>query len=145
MPQKAETIENKAVAALLDTYPADVRAHMLALRALIYQLAHEAQAGAVEESLKWGEAAYRAPKGSTVRMAWKSETPDVFGLYFICTTSLLDTFKMLYGDLLRFKGNRAILLQADAPLPIEELKTCLTLALTYHQRKHLPLLGARPA
>lgn len=133
------------MAALLEGYPANVRAHMLALRALIYQLADESQAGAVEESLKWGEAAYRTPRGSTVRMAWQAETPEVFGLYFICTTSLLDTFKMLYGDLLRFEGNRAILLEADAPLPIEELKTCLTLALTYHQRKRLPLLGARPA
>ena len=64
-------------------------------------------------------------------------------MYFNCNTSLVDTFKAIYGDVFTFAGNRAIVFGETAELPIEELKHCISLALTYHRVKHLPLLGFR--
>ncbi len=44
--------------------------------------------------------------------------------------------------MLRFEGNRAVLFDVDTSIPVAELKHCISLALTYHKVKHLPLLGA---
>ena len=51
-------------------------------------------------------------------------------------------FRELYAEELEFQGNRAIILSLSQPLPEAVIKHCLELALTYQQRKHLPLLGA---
>jgi hypothetical protein len=62
-------------------------------------------------------------------------------MYFHCKTRLVDTFKVLYADSFHFEGNRAIIFNVDDKIPIEALKHCITLSLTYHHRKNLPLLG----
>ena len=65
-----------------------------------------------------------------------------YAMYFNCNTSLVDTFKELYGDLFNFEGNRAIVFNETDELVVNELKHCISLALTYHRVKRLPLLGA---
>ncbi len=40
-----------------------------------------------------------------------------------------------------FEGKRAIVFRESDELPVEQLKHCVSLALTYHRVKHLPLLG----
>jgi hypothetical protein len=113
------------------------------LRQLVFDVAKETDGvGEIEETLKWGEPSYLAKGGSTIRMDWKSKTPDQYALYFHCKTKLVDTFKELYRDKVTFEGNRAIIFDQHDELPIEALKHCIALALTYHQRKDLPLLGA---
>ncbi len=112
------------------------------LRQLILDTAAETEGvDEVEETLKWGEPSYLSPSGSTVRIAWKKKTPDQYAIYFHCRTNLVDTFRELYSDRFRFEGNRAIVFFVNEELPIEELKHCIALSLTYHRRKHLPLLG----
>ena len=59
-------------------------------------------------------------------------------------TSLVDTFRELYGDVFMFEGNRAIVFGEADEIPVAELKHCISLALTYHRVKRLPLLGAGP-
>ena len=75
-------------------------------------------------------------------MDWKDKTPDQYAMYFNCNTSLVDTFKEVYGDTFKFAGNRAIVFNETDELPVNELKHCISLALTYHRVKRLPLLGA---
>jgi hypothetical protein len=77
-------------------------------------------------------------------MDWKVSKPTQYALYFHCQTRLVDTFKELYGQRFRYEGNRAIIFHQDDTVPVAELKHCITLTLTYHRRKHLPLLGACP-
>ena len=121
-----------------------MRKKLMALRQLVLDTASEAKdINEVEETLKWGEPSYRAKKGSTIRMAWKEAQPDQYAMYFICTTSLLDTFKVLYGDIFKFDGDRAIVFTESDEIPLDELKHCISLALRYHQLKHLPLLGSQ--
>ncbi|MBP8019153.1 MAG: hypothetical protein KAY82_03870 [Hylemonella sp.] len=37
---------------------------------------------------------------------------------------------------------RAMVFALGAPVPMDRVEHCLYLALTYHRRKHLPMLGA---
>ena len=61
---------------------------------------------------------------------------------FNCNTSLVNTFKAVYGDVFTFEGNRAIVFGEIDELRVNALKHCISLALTYHRVKHLPSLGA---
>lgn len=135
--------ENSDVAEIFNAYPQSIRKKMLFLRQLIFDTAMEIDGlGQVNETLKWGEPSYIVKGGSTVRMDWKRSSPAQYALYFHCRTRLVDTFREIYRDKFRFEGNRAIIFSENDEIPVEELKHCIALSLTYHKRKSLPLLGA---
>ncbi|HCM0846619.1 TPA: DUF1801 domain-containing protein [Vibrio parahaemolyticus] len=133
---------NKVVKARFEEYPENVRLRLEELRNLVFQIASELELGEIDESLKWGEPSYSVKTGSPLRMGWKLKSPNNYYLFFNCQTKLVDTFRELYGAELEFQGNRAIVLSLSKPLPETAIKSCLELALTYQQRKSLPLLGA---
>lgn len=137
-----EFIESEDVKNIIDGYPHEASDKLSELRALILQTAQETEGiDKLLETTKWGEPSYVAKSGSTIRMDWKEKTPDSYYLYFICSTELVSTFKLIFGEELKFEGNRAIELNLHEPVPIDPLKKCLKLALTYHKIKHLPMLG----
>jgi hypothetical protein len=135
---------NAAVAAKFDAFPPAVRARLLALRRLIFDVARDTPGvGAITETLKWGQPAYLTAEtgaGSTVRIDGRLASPGQYALYFHCQTTLVETFRTLFADELRFDGRRAIVLEAAEPLPEDVLAVCLQAALTYHLQK-----AARPA
>ena len=136
-------IENPDAARVFDSYPEPIRKKMMRLRQLVLDTALETEGvDALEETLKWGEPSYLTKGGSTIRMDWKDRTPDQYAMCFNCNTSLVNTFKAVYGDMFTFEGNRAIVLGEIDDLPVNALKHCISLALTYHRVKHLPSLGA---
>lgn len=138
-----EPISNPEVEAVFENYPEPIREKMLSLRRVVFETAAETDGvGTVKETLRWGEPSYITDGGTTVRMDWKPSDPDQYALYFHCQTAVVDTCKEVYGDVLRCEDNRAIVFDEDQELPVEEVKHCLSMALTYHDRKHLPLLGA---
>jgi len=141
MTQKIRSMP-QVVADKFAAYPDDIQKRMHALRGLAIGCEGEPHIDAIEETLKWGEPSYLAKHGSTVRMDWKEGAPQQIGLYFNCNSSLIETFKEIYGDLFRYEKNRAVLLAVDGRLPSAQIKHCILLALSYHKRKHLPLLGA---
>jgi hypothetical protein len=95
----------------------------------------------LDETLKWGEPSYLVKKGSTIRIDWKEKKPDQYALYFKCTSRLVSTFKLVYGNIFKFEGERAIIFKMEDNIPKSELKKCITAALLYHKVKHLPTLG----
>ncbi|WP_258097382.1 DUF1801 domain-containing protein [Marinoscillum pacificum] len=137
-----EIIESQEVYDLLESYPEKPREKLTELRSLIIEVAESLELPKLLETTKWAEPSYVVNKGSTIRMDWKSRTPDKFHLYFICSTELVSTFRFLFNEELEFEGNRAIVLDIDKPLPKPQLKKCIELALTYHKVKNLPFLGA---
>ena len=138
-----EEFKNTEVARVFDEYPEHVRQKMLFLRQLVFDTASETDnIGEIEETLKWGEPSYLTKGGSTVRMDWKKSQPAQYAMFFHCKTKLVDTFKELYGNTLHFDGNRAIVFNLEDKVPIDALKHCIVLSLTYHSRKTLPMLGA---
>lgn len=130
-----------AVKTVFDNYPSHVRSEMNALRELILESAEEIGLSELEETLKWGEPSYVAKKGSTLRMDWKPKDSNYYALYFQCTTRLVETFKVVFGDLFNYDGKRAIVLKIGDPIPREELKECIKATLTYHDVKKLVTLG----
>ncbi|MCU6707279.1 DUF1801 domain-containing protein [Paenibacillus sp. J5C_2022] len=137
------TIHNSKVANIFESYPVQIRTKLLFLRQLVFQTASETdEIEIVEETLKWSEPSYVTKFGSTLRIGWQKNNPHHYAMYFHCQTKLVETFKEIFGDLFRYEGNRAILFHENDPLPVDELKQCILLTLTYHKRKHLPLLGA---
>ena len=111
------------------------------LRELILEVASENDIDELEETLKWGEPSYLAKKGSTIRIDWKPKIPNQYAMYLQCTSKLIPTFKVVYKNTFEFEGNRAIIFKMDAKLPEVELKKCISICLTYHNVKQLPLLG----
>jgi len=134
-----KVIKNPAVAAVFDAYPPGIRSRLLRLRALIYQTAAEIEGvGELEETLKWGEPAYLTAKsgsGTTIRIHRRKACADQYALYVHCQTNLIDTFRSRFPDILQFEGNRAIVFLLQDELPIEPLRACIAMALTYHQKK----------
>jgi hypothetical protein len=127
-----------AVEAVFDAYPKPVKGRLLALRRLILDTAKATRGvGALEETLKWGQPSYLTPEtksGSTIRIDQVKPIPGQYAVYFHCQTNLVETFRELYPEL-RYRGNRAILLDAGQTLPETELRHCVALALTYHLGK----------
>ncbi|GKS09151.1 hypothetical protein YDYSY3_01510 [Paenibacillus chitinolyticus] len=135
-------IENTKVAAVFEHYPINIQKKLFFLRQLILDTASETDGvDSVEETLKWGEPSYVTKTGSTIRMGWKKSNPSQYALYFNCKTRLVEAFREIYSDKFIFEGNRAIVFNEEDDILIDELKQCISLSLTYHTRKHLPLLG----
>ena len=127
------------VAKTFDRYPAGVRKKLLALRTLIIEVAAQtAGVGPLEESLKWGEPAFvtaASKSGSTIRIAWKKAKPNQYAMYFNCQTTLIDSFKTMFPTTFKFEGNRALLFDEREDVPVEALRICVEMALTYHSKK----------
>ena len=134
--------ENKEVEKVFSNYPQEMREKLMLLRKLVIETASETEGvTSLEETLKWGEPSYLTKGGSTIRMDWKKSKPDQYAMYFNCNTKLVDTFKERYKNVFKYEGNRAIVFNKNDTVPISELKHCILLALTYHSRKNLLLLG----
>ena len=137
------SIDNQEVAQTFAQYPQDIREKLLFLRRLIFDTVEiMAQTEPLVETLKWGESSYLVKGGSTVRLGWSRKRPQHYGIYFHCQTTLVETFRELYPDVFCYDGHRAILFDLADDVPTEQLTHCILLALEYHHRKHLPLLGA---
>ena len=128
------------VAAVFAASPSALRARLLDLRRLIFETAAGLpEVGPLQEALRWGDPAYlttQTRSGSPIRINRRKASASEYAMYFQCQTSLVETFRTLFGNELRFEGNRAILLNLDAPAPSREtLAFCVEAALTYHARK----------
>ena len=136
-------ITDPKVNSVFSNYPKSVQKQMLHLRELVINTATKIEGlENLEETLKWGEPSYLTKHGSTVRIDWKAKNPEQYAIYFKCTSQLVPTFIIIYKNKFRFEGKRAIVFKLNEKIPDAELKHCITLALTYHKIKHLPLLGA---
>ena len=122
---------------VFNNYPTEYRDTLFIIRKLIYDIARNIpEVGAIEESLKWGQPTY-----STIET--KTGTPirlDRFGadkiaIFFHCQTTLISDFRTLFSSKLEFSKNRAIVLDFNKELPIDELSLCIEMALTYHLKK----------
>ncbi len=135
------SFENMQIASTFDGYPDYISKKLLVLRLLIFEVAEELDINDLEETLKWGEPSYVSKQGSTLRLAWRKSHPQQYGIFFNCKTSLIETYKEIYQDQFKYEGNRAIVFEQSETIPVDALKHCIELSLTYHNIKHLPMLG----
>jgi Domain of unknown function (DU1801) len=134
----ARPFADPAVAAVFDAWPTPLRRKLLLLRELIFKTAESlVRVGPLEETLKWGEPAYltaHSKSGSTIRISWKKSTPTQYAIYFLCQTNLVDGFRTLFPQGLKFEGNRAIVFNESDDFPRDAVALCIGRALTYHLR-----------
>jgi hypothetical protein len=132
-------IANPAVAAVFAQYPDKIRQRLLSLRGLILETANESPGvGKLEETLKWNEPAYlttESKSGSTIRIHRKPGSDSKYAMYFNCKTNLVDSFRTLFPTTFRYQGDRAIEFDVADKVPVEELKICISMTLTYHRKK----------
>lgn len=132
-------IENAEVAAVFDAYPKAIRMKLMFLRQLIFEVASRTDGvGALEETLRWGQPSYlttQTKSGSLVRIDQIKTQKGKYAVYFHCQTTLLDTFKEMYQGQFEFGGNRSIVFSTKDKVPINALRTCVAMALTYHRNK----------
>jgi len=133
---------NLSVQQKFTTYPEDIAVLLNSIRDLILNVAKQDGISDISETLKWGEPSYVSKIGSTIRIDWKAKYPDQYCVYFNCKTSLIETFKEIYGDIFIYEGNRAIVLKTKQVVPYKELAHCISMSLRYKKIKHLVLLGA---
>lgn len=132
-----ESVSDPDVAAVFCSYPEAVQPRLLALRELILTTAEATEGvGAIEETLRWGQPSYLTSEtgsGSTIRIAaTRPGSSHDFGMYFVCRTTLVAGFQHLFGDVFAYEGNRALLFTLDREVPVDQLRACIALALTYH-------------
>lgn len=139
---KLKIIKNSKVDKVFANYPDNVRDKIRFLRELVIETAEETEdLKELEETLKWGEPSFVTKNGSTLRMDWKEKTPDQYAMYFQCTSRLVETFRLVFGNKFQFEGNRAIVFKLNQKIPVFELKECIKASLTYHNVRHLITLG----
>jgi hypothetical protein len=138
MGAAAKPFEDPAVEAVFNACPAAVKRRMLALRAMVFEVAATTPGvGELQETLKWGEPAYltaQSKSGSTIRMA-PGKASTQYALHFNCNSRLVDTFRTLFPAEFIYEGNRSIVFDTAKEVPALALKFCIAMALTYHRNK----------
>ncbi len=141
-PMKSPPIPAE-VAAVFRNYSPPIKTCLIEVRQLIFSVAASTEGvGPLSETLKWGEPAYLteiSKSGSTIRLGRVSGRPDLCAIYFNCQTTLLDSFRTQFADVLTLAGDRAIILDPGQALQHLPLQICLSMALTYHRAKQLAI------
>jgi hypothetical protein len=129
--------DNGSVAAKFDALPPPLRLPLLHLRQTILEVGSGLpDIGGLVETLKWDEPAYhpvKARMGTTVRINALRGSDTQFALYVPCQTKLIEIFKQHYPADFTFEGKRAVLFESGKHIPIEPLRHCIGMALTYHR------------
>ena len=120
-------IKDATVAAAFAAFPAGERAGLMALRARVLAVALD-EGIEVEEALRWGQPAYLAERGTTIRLGVPKS--GGFAIYTHCQTTLISDFRALCPDL-RFEGNRAVHFAVE-DVPPKAIDMLIRAALTYH-------------
>jgi hypothetical protein len=119
------------------SWPAPARDQFNDMRALILKAAQDADVGPLDESLKWGQPAWRprrARQGSTLRLNWQDSAPQSLTLYVDCKTTISDTMRDIYPTEFEYETNRALRVPIGAPLPIQAIDHLARLTFTYHRK-----------
>jgi hypothetical protein len=131
--------ENLEVAAIFDASPKQVRDKLMNLRQLIFDTAKSIkEVGELEETLKWNQPSYltiKSKSGSLIRIDKLKNQNDRYAIYFLCQTTLVESFKGMFGDKLIYEGNRAIHFDVNDDFPVSEITKCISMALTYRLAK----------
>lgn len=131
-------IENPAVAGAFQRFPDGIRAKLLELRDLIYDVAAATEGvGKLLETLKWGQPSYlttETKSGSTLRLGATKDGRHA-GLYVHCQTDILTSFQDRFPTAFNYQGRRGILFGEGDDLQAQKLRACIAHGLTYHLRK----------
>jgi len=120
------------------TWPLAAQQHLLALRAIAFEVSRQADIGPLDETLKWGQPAWRPRRprtGSTLRVNWSPSHPGHLMAFVDCKTDLASQMSTRFPGQFRNDGTRALAFDLDGALPQHAIWQLANLTFTYHQRK----------
>lgn len=126
------------ILARVETWPEAAQSHFMRTRALVHDVATSAEIGALDESLKWGQPAWRpkrARTGSTLRVDWSPSTPDRLLAFVDCKTDLAAQMDTRFPGQFHNDGRRALAFETHVPLDEDAVWQLAHLTLTYHKAK----------
>lgn len=119
------------------SWPTQASDFLLRIRPILYEAAEVGGFGPLEESLKWGEPAWRPVKprtGSTLRIAWPPNSPNELGLFVNCKTKISGIVTDVYPNSFRHIAPRALFVNCDKPLPTDAIAYLATVTFGWHKR-----------
>ncbi|MEM8654492.1 MAG: DUF1801 domain-containing protein [Pseudomonadota bacterium] len=119
-------------------WPEAAQTHFVSMRAIVHEVADDADIGPLDESLKWGQPAWRPRRpriGSTLRVDWSPDTPDRFMAFVDCKTDLAAQMDARFPGRFHNDGRRALGFDLGTPLNKDAIWTLAHLTLTYHRAK----------
>lgn len=123
--------DDPKVAAAFNALPSGARTGALALRELVFETARTLPAARpLQEALRWGQPAYLAPKGSTIRLGGHKSAG--FALFVHCQSRLIGDFTTAFPGEDQIEGNRAVLFDDPAQIDPTRHGWLIARALTYH-------------
>lgn len=123
-----------------ESWPAPAQSHFVRLRSIVHDVATKAEIGPLDESLKWGQPAWRpkrARTGSTLRVDWSPATPDRLMAYVDCKTNLAAQMDTRFPGQFHNDGRRALGFSLRTALDEDAVWQLAHLTLTYHRAKRL--------
>ncbi len=130
-----ELFQTEDVAVHFASWPKDLRARILGLRGMIFDVAEKTDGvGKIVETLKWNVPAYltTAPKsGTTIRLEGNGET-GTYGLYVPCSTTLIAQCREIYPKIFTYNKNRGLMFEQNSMIDEDALCHFVAMALTYH-------------
>jgi hypothetical protein len=119
------------VADAYDALPKEARTGALILRELVFETAASLPtAQPLQEALRWGQPAYLAPKGSTIRIGTHKSAR--FAMFVHCQSRLMGDFTSAFPEEDQIDGNRAVLFDDPAQIDPTRHGWLIARALTYH-------------
>ncbi|MEX0312474.1 MAG: hypothetical protein AB3N17_19780 [Tateyamaria sp.] len=126
------------ILARTEGWPAAAQGHFARMRTLVYEVAAAADVGPLDESLKWGQPAWRPQRprvGSTLRVDWSPATPDRLMSFVDCKTDLAAQMETRFPGQFHNDGRRALGFDLHRPLDDDAVWQLAHLTLTYHRAK----------
>lgn len=120
------------------TWPENAQTCFAQLRGIVHDVATQADIGPLDESLKWGQPAWRpkrARTGSTLRVDWSPETPNRLLAFVDCKTDLAAQMDNRFPKQFHNDGRRALGFDLNAPLDEDAVWHLAHITLTYHRSK----------
>ena len=120
------------------TWPTQAQAHFADLRHLVHEVAAAIDVGPLDESLKWGQPAWRprrARTGSTLRVDWSPATPDRLLAFVDCKTDIAAQMDLRFPGQFGNDGRRAMGFDLEGALPRDALWQLAHMTLAYHRNK----------
>ncbi|WP_299591736.1 hypothetical protein [uncultured Tateyamaria sp.] len=120
------------------TWPETAQSHFLHLRGIVHDVATSADIGPLDESLKWGQPAWRPKRprtGSTLRVDWSPTIPDRLMTFVDCKTDLATQMDNRYPNQFHNDGRRALGFDLDTALDAHAVWHLAHITLTYHRAK----------
>lgn len=124
------------VAGAFESLGPALRDALLDVRSLVFEVARRSGTAPLNETLKWGQPAYRpsAPRTGTTLRLWHQDGRAA--LFVPCSTNLVDGYRRDLPGAFDYAGDRAVLFGPD--VDDAALATCIARALTYHREKVTP-------